>query len=116
MPFKSLAQEGYLHSHPEILGKEKLAEFDAATKGRHLPEHSKGDPPVAKKKTQIVHLSKKGESFKIHPGALHRALHVAEGKPLGQARIDKALHSKDPSIRHMAASGKGLTAMHKGGK
>lgn len=40
MPFVSKAQQGYLHAHPEILGKEKLAEFDAATKGEHnLPEH-----------------------------------------------------------------------------
>ena len=40
-PFASLAQAGYLHSHPEILGKSKLAEFDAATKGRHLPKKVK---------------------------------------------------------------------------
>lgn len=40
MPFYSLAEEGYLHEHPEILGKAKLAEFDAATKGKHLPERS----------------------------------------------------------------------------
>lgn len=40
MPFVSKAQQGYLHAHPDILGKEKLAEFDAATKGtHHLPEH-----------------------------------------------------------------------------
>lgn len=40
MPFVSKAQQGYLHAHPEVLGKEKLAEFDAATKGKHnLPEH-----------------------------------------------------------------------------
>ena len=39
MPFKSLAQEGYLHAHPEILGKEGLKEWDEATKGKHLPEH-----------------------------------------------------------------------------
>ena len=40
MPFVSRAQQGYLHAHPEVLGKEKLAEFDAATKGKHnLPEH-----------------------------------------------------------------------------
>ena len=41
MPFKSLAQEGFLHAHPEKLGKKTLAEFDAATKGKHLPEHVK---------------------------------------------------------------------------
>jgi hypothetical protein len=41
MPFKSLAQEGFLHAHPEKLGKKGLAEWDAATKGKHLPEHVK---------------------------------------------------------------------------
>ncbi len=40
-PFASLAQAGYLHSHPEILGKKKLSEFDAATKGRSLPKRVK---------------------------------------------------------------------------
>ena len=40
-PFASLAQEGFLHEHPEKLGAKKLAEFDAATKGKHLPEHVK---------------------------------------------------------------------------
>jgi len=29
-----------MHEHPGILGKKGLAEWDAATKGRHLPEHS----------------------------------------------------------------------------
>jgi hypothetical protein len=36
-PFASLAQAGYMHSHPEILGKEKLKEFDKASKGQHVP-------------------------------------------------------------------------------
>jgi hypothetical protein len=40
-PFASLAQQGFLHSHPEKLGTKKLAEFDAATKGKSLPEHVK---------------------------------------------------------------------------
>ncbi len=40
-PFVSIAQAGYLHSHPDILGKEKLSEFDAATKGKHLPKKVK---------------------------------------------------------------------------
>lgn len=40
MPFKSKAQQGYLHAHPEILGKKALKEWDAASKGQHnLPEH-----------------------------------------------------------------------------
>ena len=36
-PFASLAQEGFLHAHPEKLGPAKLAEFDKATKGKKLP-------------------------------------------------------------------------------
>ena len=39
MPFKSAAQRGYLHAHPEVLGKTALAEWDAASKGQHVPEH-----------------------------------------------------------------------------
>lgn len=43
MPFKSVAQQGYLHAHPEILGKKGLKEWDEATKGKYqsLPEHVK---------------------------------------------------------------------------
>lgn len=40
-PFASLAQEGFLHAHPEKLGKAGLKEWDAATKGKHLPKHVK---------------------------------------------------------------------------
>lgn len=40
-PFASLAQEGFLHAHPEKLGHSKLAEFDAETKGKKLPQHVK---------------------------------------------------------------------------
>lgn len=40
-PFASLAQAGYLHSHPEKLGAAKLAEFDEASKGMKLPKRVK---------------------------------------------------------------------------
>lgn len=111
MPFKSLAQEGYLHAHPEILGKAKLAEFDAATKGKHLPERKS----MAKTKVQKVSLGKKG-SFKIRKGALHRSLGVPEGQKIGATRIKAALHSKNPETRKEARSARGLTAMHHGGR
>lgn len=49
MPFKSAAQRGYLHAHPEVLGKKALAEWDAASKGQHVPEHvKKSQYPVAR--------------------------------------------------------------------
>lgn len=42
-PFASLAQEGFLHAHPEKLGAKGLAEWDASTKARgtKMPEHVK---------------------------------------------------------------------------
>jgi hypothetical protein len=40
-PFASLAQAGYMHTHPDILGKEGLKEWDNATKGKTLPKHVK---------------------------------------------------------------------------
>ncbi len=40
-PFKSLAQERYMHANPEVLGKSALKEWDASTKGKHLPEKVK---------------------------------------------------------------------------
>jgi hypothetical protein len=39
-PFASLAQAGYMHSHPEILGS-KIKEWDQATKGKKLPKRVK---------------------------------------------------------------------------
>jgi len=40
-PFASLAQAGYMHTHPGIPGKKGLAEWDASTKGKHLPKRVK---------------------------------------------------------------------------
>lgn len=40
-PFASLAQAGYMHSHPEILGESALKEWDSATKGKKLPKRVK---------------------------------------------------------------------------
>jgi hypothetical protein len=40
-PFASIAQAGYMHSHPEILGSKGLAEWDKASKDMSLPKHVK---------------------------------------------------------------------------
>ena len=37
-PFASLAQAAYMHTHPSILGKAGLKEWDAASKGRKIPK------------------------------------------------------------------------------
>jgi len=46
MPFESKAQQGYMHAHPEILGKKGLHEWDEATKGKYqdLPQHVSKKP------------------------------------------------------------------------
>lgn len=40
-PFLSQAQEGWAHEHPEKFGRANLKEWDAATKGKHLPKRVK---------------------------------------------------------------------------
>lgn len=67
---------------------------------------------AVKKKTKVetVNLGKKG-GFKVKRGALHRALGVPEDETLGQARIEKAMKSKNPKVRDMARSAEGLTHM-----
>lgn len=36
------------------------------------------------------------------PGALHKALHVPEGKKIPEAKIEKAERSKNPTLRRRA--------------
>lgn len=66
------------------------------------------DPP----KTEHVDLGEKG-GFSVHKGALHRALHVPEGEKIPAAKLAEASNSKNPHVRHMAASAHGLKAMAK---
>lgn len=37
-----------------------------------------------------------------HPGALHKALGVAEGKKIPEKKLDKATHSKNPTVKKEA--------------
>ena len=73
-----------------------------------------GKPKRAKKVTK-VDLGKKG-SFKIRKGLLHKHLGIAPGTKIPFARLKEALKSKNPDIRHEAASAIGLEAMAKGKK
>ena len=62
-------------------------------------------------KTKTVNLGSKG-SFKEHPGALHRALGVPEGKKIPESKLE-GHHSG--RLGRMIASAKGFKAMHHGG-
>ena len=43
-----------------------------------------------------------------HPGALHKALHVPAGQKIPAAKLEKAAHSKNPTMRKRAALAKTL--------
>lgn len=50
MPYVSQAQAGWAHTNPNEFGRKNLAEWDAATKGKHLPKRAKKFTYSAKKK------------------------------------------------------------------
>jgi len=65
---------------------------------------------------QDLHESKVAESEKwiqkaidpAHKGDLHKALHVAQDKKIPKTKIEKATHSKNPKLRHMAQFAKNV--------
>lgn len=48
-----------------------------------------------------------------HPGALHREMGVAEGKKIPKEKLEKATHSKNPTLRKRAVLAETLEHMHK---
>lgn len=48
-----------------------------------------------------------------HPGALHKSLHVPEGKKIPQSKIKKAEHSKNPTLRKRAVLAETLSKLRK---
>jgi hypothetical protein len=67
---------------------------------------------MAEKKTEKVSLGKKG-NFKVHKGALHRALGVPEGQKIPASKME-GKHTGH--LARMIASAKGFKAMKHGGK
>lgn len=49
-----------------------------------------------------------------HPGALHRNLHVPQGKPISPAELHRAEHSSNPKIRREADLAATLKHMNHG--
>jgi len=44
----------------------------------------------------------------VKKGGLHKALHVKQGEKIPAAKLDKALHSKNPHMKHMAQFAKNV--------
>ncbi len=47
------------------------------------------------------------------PGALHKALHVKEGEKIPEKKLEKAEHSKNPTLRKRAVLAETLKKMKK---
>jgi len=48
-----------------------------------------------------------------HPGSLHKALGVPKGQKIPEAKLEKAEHSKSPSLRKKANLAETLKGMKK---
>jgi hypothetical protein len=48
-----------------------------------------------------------------HPGALRKSLHVKKGEKIPSSKLEKAEHSKNPTIRKRAHLAETLKEMHK---
>ena len=47
------------------------------------------------------------------PGALRKSLHVKKGEKISAAKLEKAEHSKSPTLRKRAVLAETLKKMHK---
>lgn len=48
-----------------------------------------------------------------HPGSLHKALKVPEGKNIPSGKLEKAAHSENPALAKKANLAKTLKALHR---
>lgn len=52
------------------------------------------------------------QAANLNKGALHRALGIAQDKPIPAAKLEKATHSKNERIRKMAQTAQTLKKLH----
>lgn len=48
-----------------------------------------------------------------HPGALRKSLHVKKGEKIPASKLEKAAHSKNPTLKKRAVLAETLKKMHK---
>lgn len=56
------------------------------------------------------------QKMHMKKGALHKELHVPEGKKIPESKLEKAEHSKNPKLRKRAVLAETLKHMHHGKK
>lgn len=85
-----------------IDGKEAISE--EPKEGMAL-EEPKGEISIADE-SKIEEKNWMKKAFGKNKGGLHRALHVAKGEKIPADKLNKATHSKDSHVRHMAQAAK----------
>lgn len=53
------------------------------------------------------------QDMQMKKGALHKALHVKEGKKIPVSKLKKAEHSKNPTLKKRAVLAETLKKLHK---
>ena len=48
-----------------------------------------------------------------HPGALRKELHVKKGEKIPEKKLEKAAHSKNPTVKKRAVLAETLKKMHR---
>jgi hypothetical protein len=117
MPYKSQAQAGYFHTHKAQLEKQgvNVSEWDAATKGKHLPKkvgsHQKTHKTMETYSHKVHSLLPKHPLPHRHTRALHATPHsvIAEHMPhrLSPAHEKSSLHEHfKNATEHVQHNGK----------
>ena len=103
--------ESYEHEREEYeRGQEPLKKRKKEVKG----EGAKGSRRLDRPGRKAGGRSGKWISGAIHhPGALHRQLGVPEGEKIPAAKLEKAAHSENPTLRRRANLAKTLAGFHK---
>jgi hypothetical protein len=99
----------------KLTGESAGGDVKEHKRGGEIHHHAEGSS--AKKRADTTSPRKQGGGKWIqgaikHPGALHKALHVPEGNKIPAAKLAKAAHSSNPTMRKRANLAKTLKGLH----
>jgi len=114
MYMKNLFQDAFVQSLKEDLDKEGTA-FTGALNAAEKNHKSTMKVPGTDKNIKVTGHKLETEKDKkwiqhahVKKGGLHKALHVKQGEKIPAAKLNKALHSKNPHMKHMAQFAKNV--------
>lgn len=78
-----------------------------------VPVNKKSEQSLNKESVEMAKDKKFIQKAIKHPGALHKDLGVPEGKNIPAKKLEKATHSKNPTVKKRAVFAETLKKMHK---